>query len=67
MKFSNLTKAFALAGITLLAACTAEKAVDNTVDASLWATKTAVKGAVGAGKAVARGTGAAVRSVTEAE
>ncbi len=54
-------------GVVVLTACSAEKAIDNTVDASLFATRTVVKGAVGAGKLVAKGTGAAVRSVSEDE
>jgi hypothetical protein len=43
------------------------KAVDNAVDASFFATRTVVKGAMGAGKLVAKGAGAAVRSVSEDE
>ncbi|MHA6346916.1 hypothetical protein [Roseivivax sp. CAU 1761] len=51
--------------VVALTACTAEKAVDNTVDASLFATRTVVKGAVGAGKLVAKGTNAAVRGASD--
>ena len=54
----------ALIGVTVLAGCTTEKVVDNTVDASLFATRTVVKGTVGAGKLAVKGTSAAVKKAT---
>lgn len=43
-----------------LSACSAERAVDTTVDVGLFAGKTVVKTGVGATKLVVRGTGAAL-------
>lgn len=49
-----------LAAATALSACSGEQIVDRSVDSTLWVGKTAVKGTVGAGKIVARGTGRAL-------
>ncbi|WP_179380218.1 hypothetical protein [Jannaschia marina] len=58
MSFTRIALAVALvAGVS---ACSAERVVDNTVDAGLFATKTVVKTGVGAGKLVVRGTHAAL-------
>ena len=56
--------AFAAISMISLSACSTEKVVDNTVDAGLFASRTAVKGVVGAGKLVVRGTGAAINAAT---
>ena len=45
----------ALAATASLAACSAERVVDNTVDAGLFAGRTVVKTGVGAGKMVVKG------------
>ncbi|WP_308918077.1 hypothetical protein [Jannaschia sp. LMIT008] len=47
--------AIVLAAVTALGACSTEKVVDNTVDATLWTGKTVVKTGVGAGKLAVRG------------
>ena len=44
----------------VLSACSAERAVDNTVDATGFVVKTATKSAIGAGKFVVKGTKKAV-------
>ncbi|MEM9798089.1 MAG: hypothetical protein AAF919_16470 [Pseudomonadota bacterium] len=56
----------AFAAMTL-SACSTEKAVDRTVDTTLFAGKTVVKTGVGAGKLAVRGTNAAVRKVSGAD
>ncbi|MHA6346405.1 hypothetical protein [Roseivivax sp. CAU 1761] len=70
MKTMNLSRVLcviaAVAAMTL-ANCTTEKAVDNTVDGTLFVTKTAVKGVVGAGKLAVKGTNAAVQKATDSE
>ena len=58
---------FALIATTALSACTAERVVDNTVDSTLFVGRTAVKGVVGAGKLVVRGTGAAINAASGSE
>ena len=56
-----------LTGVVLLSACSAEKVVDRSVDSALFVGRTAVKGTVGAGKLVVRGTGAAINAATSAD
>lgn len=51
-----LRRAAALFALLALAACSTEKAVDNTVDGTLFVTRTAVKGTVGAAKLAVKGT-----------
>ncbi|WP_372836431.1 hypothetical protein, partial [Puniceibacterium confluentis] len=48
-----------------LSACSTENIADNTVDATVFATKTVVKGAVGAGKLAYKGTAAAVNAARD--
>ncbi|WGW04358.1 hypothetical protein [Tropicibacter oceani] len=50
-----------------LSACSAEKAFDNTVDATLWTGKTAVRAGAGVVKLGAKGAGAVARAATDAE
>jgi len=54
----------AVAAILAMSACSAEKVVDNTVDGTLWVGQAAVKGVVGTGKLVVRGTGAAINAAS---
>jgi len=56
-----------LSGVVLLSACSTEKVVDTSVDSALFVGRAAVKGTVGAGKLVVRGTGAAINLATSAE
>ena len=53
----------ALLTLMVMAACLTEKVVDNTVDASLFATKAVVKTTVGAGKLAVKGTKGAYNAV----
>lgn len=48
-----------------LGACSSEKIADNTTDAVLFTGKTIVRGAVGAGKIVYKGTAAGIRALQE--
>lgn len=57
----------ALIATTALSACSAEKAVDRTVDGTFFVGRTAVKGVVGVGKLAVRGTGAAINAATGSE
>lgn len=61
----GLTASAAILAVTLLGACSAERALDNTVDASLFVGKTAVKGTVGAAKLAGKGVGSVYRKATE--
>ncbi|RBW42332.1 hypothetical protein DS901_16720 [Loktanella sp. D2R18] len=63
----NKVLIFVITAAITLSACTAEKVVDNTVGGTLFVGQTAVKGAVGAGKLVVRGTGAAINAATRSE
>lgn len=53
--------------LILLGACSAERAFDNTVDASLFVGKTAVKATAGATKLAVKGTGSVIRGVSGSE
>jgi hypothetical protein len=55
----------ALLGTLVLGACSTEKIADNTSDAVVFVGKTAVKGAVGAGKLAVRGGRAAIAKARE--
>ena len=56
----KMTISAAVLGAFALSACSAENVADNTSDAVIFVGKTAVKGAVGAGKYAYRGGKAAV-------
>ncbi|MCK0167593.1 hypothetical protein MWU52_08545 [Jannaschia sp. S6380] len=62
MNLNRITAPAVLLLAFALSACSAERAVDRTVDSTLWVGKTAVKGTVGAGKMVVRGGHALVTS-----
>ncbi len=65
MKLNTIVTVIALTAFTGLTACTTEKVVDNTVDASLFVGKTAVKTTVGVGKLAVKGTNSAYKAVTK--
>ncbi|MGP6087281.1 hypothetical protein [Antarctobacter jejuensis] len=52
----GLTATAAALALSLMGACSAERAFDNTVDASLFVGKTAVKATAGATKLAVKGT-----------
>ncbi|WP_342077646.1 hypothetical protein [Yoonia sp. SS1-5] len=64
MKKNVMRTIMILTGLVFLSACSAEKVVDRSVDSALFVGRTAVKGTVGAGKLVVRGTGAVVNAAS---
>ncbi|MEQ6250609.1 hypothetical protein ABMC89_17090 [Sulfitobacter sp. HNIBRBA3233] len=68
MGYSNTIKISLLAGaVALVSACSTEQVVDTGFDTGAFVGRTAVKGAVGAGKLAYRGTAAAVRRAQTTE
>ena len=66
MRSSFKTSTIMLVSVFVIAgACSRQNIVDNTFDAGVFVGKTAVKGAVGAGKLAVRGTKAAIQAARE--
>ncbi|ASP20751.1 hypothetical protein ANTHELSMS3_02073 [Antarctobacter heliothermus] len=61
----GLTATAAALSLSLLGGCSAERAFDNTVDASLFVGKTAVKATAGATKLAVKGTRSVVRGAND--
>ncbi len=60
-----LSRLILLAATVVLAGCSSSKIADNTTDAVVFTGKTLVKGAVGAGKLVYKGTAAGIAELKE--
>ncbi len=58
----KIVQAALVGAIVALSACSTERVVDNTVDATGFVTKTAVKGTIGAGRLAVKGAKAVVGS-----
>ncbi|WP_417206329.1 hypothetical protein [Antarctobacter sp.] len=61
----GLTATAAALALMLMGGCSAERAFDNTVDASLFVGKTAVKATAGATKLAVKGTRSVVRGASD--